>query len=159
LISSRIAQALAYVPVPPLFRTACTTDGAGGGYWQQTADGSIVVGGGSGGLTAGLPGEEPSPTQDCQESIERILPALFPGFVAPLVSHRWAGWLDLTADEFPVVGQVPDLPGCWCACGLNGHGMPFGLRLGLVLADSIADGNDAEALAPFRLARRSLADG
>jgi gamma-glutamylputrescine oxidase len=159
LVVPRRAEMLAYRPRSRVFRTACTTDGAGGGFWQQAADGSIVAGAGS--ATPVTPGlrDAPATTRDGQEAIERLLPALFPELRLPAVSYRWAGWIDLTADGLPVADQMPGLPGCWSACGFSGHGMPFGLRLGQVLAQAVtsvpAESGPPE-LAPFRLGRSSL---
>lgn len=40
----------------------------------------------------------------------------------------WAGWLDMTPDELPVLDVVDELPGLIVGCGFSGHG--FGLAPG-----------------------------
>lgn len=158
LITPQRGEILAYAPSARVFHTACTTDAADGGYWHQAPDGAIVVGGGDA-PTAGRPfdiadgGTAPMPTAACQTTIEQLLPAIFPDLPLPAVRNRWAGWLDGTADGLPLAGQANELPGCWFACGFNGHGMPFGLRMGQLLAEAATTGTTPQAMAPFQLNR------
>ena len=81
----------------------------------------------------------PGPSRDIDE-IEQVLPQLFPalhsahGEGALRVARRWAGLMAFTADYLPIADRVPGLPNAWVVGGFCGHGMPFGMRLGQLLA-------------------------
>jgi gamma-glutamylputrescine oxidase len=48
------------------------------------------------------------------------------------------------------------VPNTWVVGGFCGHGMPFGMRLGQLLAQAAAGGAPPAALTPFRLDRSTL---
>lgn len=151
-------QILAYEPVAPIF-----TAGVGasvsptGEYWQQTLDGSIVIGGCRGDAPGGDLGvREMVPTPGVIGSIERVLPRLFPQLADLRVARRWAGLMAFTADYLPVVDAAPDLPGVWVTGGFCGHGMPYGPRLGQLLAEAATTGTTPASLAPLRIDRPTL---
>jgi glycine/D-amino acid oxidase-like deaminating enzyme len=74
------------------------------------------------------------------------------------VARRWAGLMAFTSDGMPIADRAPGLPGVWIVGGFCGHGMPFGMRLGQLLAEAAVSGAKPEALAPFRLDRPTLSD-
>ncbi len=149
-------QALSYAPTAPVFGPgmgAAVT--ATGEYWQQTLDGSIVIGG----CRALRPDKDVGAlrhdtTDDVQHGIEAVLPALFPALPPLQVTRRWAGPMAFTPDYVPLADHAPGEPGIWYAGGFCGHGMPFGLIFGKLLAQA-ALGGDVHPLAPFRLGRLS----
>lgn len=151
-------QTLAYQPCAPVFRAgmgaALTPTGE---YWQQTPDGTIVLGG-CRAVAAGrdVGTVDMRPTDDVQAAIEQVLPRLFPQLAGLAVARRWAGPMAFTSDYMPVAAPAPGLPGAWLVGGFCGHGMPFGLRLGQLLAGALG-GEVAPELAWFRLDRPSLA--
>ncbi len=151
-------QILAYDPLPPVFTTAIfallteTEE-----YWQQTLDGSIVLGG----CRALAPGKdvgiwETSTTPEVQSALEQILPRLFPQLSGLHVAQRWAGLMDFSPDRIPLADHVPGLENAWFVGGLSGHGMPFGMLLGRYLAEAARSGQTPQALWPFALQRPSL---
>lgn len=151
-------QILSYEPLPPVF-----TSGVGasvtptGEYWQQTPDGAIVLGG----CRADAPGQdvgvrEPVPTPEVTAAVEAVFPRLFPQLGGLRVARRWAGLMAFTADFLPVADAAPGLPGVWFAGGFCGHGMPYGPRLGQLLAEAATTGVTPAALAPLRLGRPTL---
>jgi glycine/D-amino acid oxidase-like deaminating enzyme len=151
-------QVLAYSPSAPVFQTgigaALTVTGE---YWQQTPDGTIVIGGcraAASGRDVGV--WEPVATPEVQQVIEGVLPQLFPALTGLEVAHRWAGLMAFTPDYLPVADAVPELPGAWVTGGFCGHGMPFGMRLGQLLAEAVVAGAAPKGLAPFRLSRPTL---
>lgn len=158
LITPVRGQMLAYAPTAPIFRTgvsACVT--ASGEYWQQTMDGSIVLGG----CRAQAPGWDVAirvsePSEVVQAALERVFPRLFPALSDLRVVRRWAGLMAFTPDYLPIADSVPDLPGAWFMGGFSGHGMPFGLRCGQLLAEAALSGAKPDALQPFSLERPSL---
>ncbi|HEY3992466.1 MAG TPA: FAD-binding oxidoreductase [Ktedonobacteraceae bacterium] len=151
-------QILAYAPLAPVFTTAIfaslteTEE-----YWQQTLDGSLILGG----CRALAPGKDvgvwdTSTTQEVQTALEHILPRLFPQLSGLQVTQRWAGLMDFTPDRIPLVDRVPGLDNAWFVGGLSGHGMPFGMLLGQYLAQAVQANKDPEALWPFKLERETL---
>ncbi len=150
-------QMLAYAPTAAVFSTGVTADLVAGEYWQQTPDGTIVIGG----CGTVAPGEdigvwESQPTAIVQEAIEQILPRLFPSLSGLRVVQRWAGLMGWTSDRLPIVDRVPGLPQAYFAGGFSGHGMPFGMRFGHLLAEAVTSGTLSPELAPFRLDRPTL---
>lgn len=151
-------QIMAYAPAAPVFTTAVfaslteTEE-----YWQQTLDGSIVLGG----CRALAPGRdvgvwESVPTDDVQAALEQIFPRLFPRLSGLQVAQRWAGLMDFTPDRIPIVDRVPGVEGAWFVGGLSGHGMPFGMLIGQMLAEAVQTGKAPDALWPFALMRETL---
>ena len=158
LITPVRGQVLAYAPSEPVFRcgmgAAVTPTGE---YWQQAPDGSIVLGG----CRAAAPGGDVGvtslePTAEVQAAIEQVFPRLFPELRGRRVARRWAGLMAFTSDGMPIVDRAPGLPGTWIVGGFCGHGMPFGLPLGKLLAEAATGGAKPDALAPFRLDRPTL---
>lgn len=151
-------QALSYAPIPlafPLGTGASVTPT--GEYWHQTIDGSIVIGG----CRAVAPGRdvditETVPTPEVIAAIEQVLPRLFPHLAGLKVERRWAGLMAFTADYVPVADAAPEMPGVWVAGGFCGHGMPFGMRFGQLLAEAALSRATPAALAPFRVTRPTL---
>jgi gamma-glutamylputrescine oxidase len=151
-------QIMAYAPTAPVFTTAVfasiteTEE-----YWQQTLDGSIVLGG----CRALAPGRdvgvwESVPTAEVQAALQQIFPRLFPHLTGLQVVQRWAGLMDFTPDRIPIVDRVPGLENAWFVGGLSGHGMPFGMLIGQMLAEAVQTGKAPEALRPFALERETL---
>lgn len=132
-------QALAFAPVRRLFDTGMTAlVTATEEYWQQTIDGSIILGGcravrrdrDEGNLSS-------APTEDVQSALESVLPMLFPGIGPLRVTHRWAGPLAFTPDRLPILTRLPAGAG-WAAGGFSGHGMSLTMALGRGLAELVA---------------------
>lgn len=153
-------QALAYAPIERVFTTGIGVRiTATEEYWQQAADGTIVLGG----CRAVAPGHDIgvrdlTVSDDVQHALEAIFPRLFPALSGLRVTRRWAGAMGFTSDHLPIVDQAPELPGVWFAGGFSGYGMKFGLRLGQLLAEAATQGTRPAALDPFRRARPSLMD-
>jgi glycine/D-amino acid oxidase-like deaminating enzyme len=151
-------QILAYEPLPPVFLTGVGASFTPTGeYWQQTLDGSIVLGG----CRADAPGgdvgiRDITPTDDVIASIEGIFPKLFPGLEELRVARSWAGLMAFTSDYLPVADAAPGMPGVWFAGGFCGSGMSFGPRVGQLLAEAATTGTTPDALSPLRMDRPTL---
>jgi gamma-glutamylputrescine oxidase len=151
-------QALAFAPTKPIFAhgmgAALTPTGE---YWQQTPDGTIVLGGCRAiapGLDIGI--RDSRPTPEVQAALEQVLPSLFPELAGLQVARRWAGLMAFTSDYLPIADRAPDLPNTWVVGGFCGHGMPFGMRLGQLLAQAAIEGSPPAALTPLRIDRPTL---
>ena len=155
LITPVRGQVLAYHPIPPLFSTGLSVHlSETGEYWQQTPSGTILLGGcrtSAEGHDVGI--RESQPTPEVQQALEGVLPQLLPQLPELHVAHRWAGLMAFTLDLLPIVDRAPDFPHTWFVGGFCGHGMPFGLRFGQLLAEAVIQNTVPTALIPFRLAR------
>lgn len=85
---------------------------------------------------------------------------------APVFEHAsvlrgWAGFYEVTPDDNPLVGRVPDLDGFMVAAGFSGHGFMQGPAIGRVVAEMIVDGDsrtiDVSAFRPSRFQEGELA--
>ncbi len=145
-------QVVSFVPIAPVFSVglgAAITDT--GEYWQQTPDGTIVLGGcRSVHPTRDEDTLEDAVTGDVQGALETVLPRLFPSLAGQLqVARRWSGPMAFTPDRLPVFDRVPDLPNAWFAGGFCGHGMPFGMVFGQALAQAVVEGKRPTTLNAF----------
>lgn len=148
-------QMLSYAPLPPVFTTGIGAEfSETGEYWQQTSDGTIVLGG----CRAAAPDRDVDtlalvPTAPVQTALERVLPTLFPQLDGLTIERRWAGPMAFTPDYLPVVDQVPGVARAWFAGGFCGHGMPFGVRVGQALVEAAQRGVLPTDVAPLHLGR------
>lgn len=152
-------QMLSFEPIEPIFAHgmgAAITDTEE--YWQQTPDGTIVLGG----CRAAHPDRDEDTlsdavTDDVQSALESVLPRLFPALAGRLrVARRWSGPMAFTPDRLPVVDRAPGLPNAWFAGGFCGHGMPFGMALGKGLAGVATEGKRLLCLDVFAYAGERL---
>lgn len=49
--------------------------------------------------------------------------------------RAWAGLYEMTPDHHPILGEVPEVPGFFCANGFSGHGVMHAPATGKILAD------------------------
>ncbi|MCA9834475.1 MAG: FAD-binding oxidoreductase [Thermomicrobiales bacterium] len=152
-------QILAYEPREPIFTTATGADiTPTGEYWQQTPDGSIVIGG----CRADAPNKDSgvtdmTATPDVIAKIEGVLPRLFPNLSDLQVARRWAGLMAFTPDYLPVVDAAQSSVSTWYGGGFCGHGMPFGPIIGRYLAQAAVDGTLSDDVGILSRSRPSLA--
>ena len=74
--------------------------------------------------------------------LEKILTraaARVPVFENLAVNPRraWAGLYEMTPDHHPILGEVPEVPGFFCANGFSGHGVMHAPATGKILADLV----------------------
>ncbi|MER9177553.1 FAD-binding oxidoreductase [Mesorhizobium sp. M0955] len=68
----------------------------------------------------------------------------------PITYERaWAGYIDYTPDELPVIDALAKPHGLFVAAGLSGHGFGIGPIVGKTVSDLIAKGRSDYNLAPF----------
>ncbi len=158
LITPVRGQVLAYAPTVPVFTTGMSAPiTPTGEYWQQRNDGTIVLGGCRAVAPDGDIGIRLNqPTAEVQVALEQVFPRLFPALRGLQVAHRWAGMMAFTRDYLPIVDRVPDMPGVLVVGGFCGHGMPFALRLGQLMAEALNGRAWLPELLPFRLNRETL---
>ncbi|HKI93221.1 MAG TPA: FAD-dependent oxidoreductase [Gaiellaceae bacterium] len=127
-------------------------------YWQQLADGRVLLGGFRDVSIMDELTDVEETTPAIQASLEQFLGELIGR--PPQITHRWAGIFGLTQDLLPLAGRVPGLeappaepatPGgetptpsasvgrgrIWVAAGYSGHGNIPGFACGELVADAI----------------------
>jgi gamma-glutamylputrescine oxidase len=120
-------------------------------YWQQLADGRIVLGGFRDFSILTEMTDDETTTEPIQEALDAFLVELL-GYM-PKVTHRWAGIFGLTQDLLPLVGRVPGHEGTWMAAGYSGHGNVLGFMCGELVASAMLGEDDSllELFSPARL--------
>jgi gamma-glutamylputrescine oxidase len=151
-------QILNTVPTKPVFAQGMGTDlTPTGEYWQQTLDGSIVLGG----MRAFAKNKDVDLydigiTDDVQNALDTVLPRLFPALKDLAIQRRWAGMMAFTPDYIPVVDAMPDMPGVWAGGGFCGSGMPFAVMTGYYLSQAAVEMKTPAELAPLSISRPTL---
>jgi sarcosine oxidase subunit beta len=56
------------------------------------------------------------------------------------IAAEWAGLYEVTPDDQPILGVLPQVAGLFACAGFSGHGLMHGPAAGLVLAEEILDG-------------------
>jgi glycine/D-amino acid oxidase-like deaminating enzyme len=135
VITPARAQVLATEPLAERYFEQVVAAREGWDYWQQTADGRLVIGGQR---DLDLDSEftrDDEPTDSMQARIEGIARALVPDL--PPITHRWAGSMGFTPDWMPLVGELPGRPRVWTSLGYSGHGNVLALACGEGIANAI----------------------
>ena len=96
---------------------------------------------------------DPAPSRAILDEGERNLVRSFPAFGGMKVAERWAGVIDATPDGFPVISEVPFLPGFYIASGFSGHGFGIGPGAGHLMADLVMGEPPIVDPAPYRYQR------
>jgi gamma-glutamylputrescine oxidase len=141
------ANVLSTDPLPPIFQMGMAVDW-GTVYWRQARDGTVVIGG-DGRLFLNRERAGSPTIRGPEDGLDAFLLAAFPDLGRVLARRRWTGIMDNPVDGKPLVGPIVGRQNQWIVTGFNGHGMPLGLSVGRSVAQSIATGTYAPALAHF----------
>jgi glycine/D-amino acid oxidase-like deaminating enzyme len=147
-------QVIATAPLPERLFECPHYARHGFDYWQQLADGRVVLGGFRDFSILTEMTNEETTTQPIQDALEAFLVELL-GEMPP-ITHRWAGIFGLTQDLLPLVGPVPGHDGVWVAAGYSGHGNVLGLLCGELVAGAVLGRDDPllELFSPARIVQR-----
>jgi glycine/D-amino acid oxidase-like deaminating enzyme len=80
---------------------------------------------------------DPCVDQATIKEIHRRAIELCPAIGAAPVAASWAGYIDMTPDGVPAIGEVNEVPGFVLAAGLSGHGFGIGPGCGHLVADLV----------------------
>lgn len=84
-----------------------------------------------------------------------------PVFEQATVMRGWAGFYEVTPDDNPILGRMPEVDGFIVAAGFSGHGFMQGPAIGIAIAEMVIDGEtstiDLSAFRPGRFAEGDLA--
>lgn len=78
---------------------------------------------------------------------------LYPLLANAQIQESWAGMIDVTPDELPIIDTVSRLPGLVVATGFSGHGFGLGPAAGLLAAQLATGENPVVDADRFRLDR------
>ena len=96
---------------------------------------------------------DPKPKASIVEPALREIVAAYPAMAGVRAARLWAGWIDETPDEVPVISPVEALPGLVVAAGFSGHGFGIGPGAGRLAADLASGAPPIVDPTPFRLSR------
>jgi sarcosine oxidase subunit beta len=86
-----------------------------------------------------------------QRAVERM-----PLLADAEIAAEWAGLYEVTPDDQPILGALPDVDGLFVCAGFSGHGLMHGPAAGLLMAEEILDGRATTIdIDPLRIARFS----
>ncbi|HUG14915.1 MAG TPA: FAD-binding oxidoreductase [Thermomicrobiales bacterium] len=104
--------------------------------------------------------EDKSVDDDWMATTVEALIERAPVFEQATVMRGWAGFYEVTPDDNPVLGHVPEIAGFIVAAGFSGHGFMQGPAIGIAIAELVIDGEtrtvDLSAFRPGRFAEGVL---
>jgi sarcosine oxidase subunit beta len=109
-------------------------------YGHQTKHGSFAFGGSSGLENYHKNHKESDSAKSTSmtaESICRGIMKYFPVLADAKIVRHWAGWLDISADQVPIIDKVNEIPGLFIACGFTGHGFGIGPGVGTIMSELV----------------------
>lgn len=101
---------------------------------------------------------DPAPDDRLLDQVMKDAADLFPQLQDARPIERWAGMIDVTPDEIPVLGPIPGMPGLFVATGFSGHGFGIGPAAGYVMAQLAVGERPIVDLQPFRFTRFAEGD-
>jgi glycine/D-amino acid oxidase-like deaminating enzyme len=122
------------------------TYGAGGYLVPRRA--SLLVG-----ATSEEAGFESTTTPRGLKELRAIATRAIPVLAKANLAEHWAALRPISTDGLPILGADPSLPSLFYACGFSRNGILFGPWAADQLAQALAGGAAADAIAPFRVAR------
>ena len=63
----------------------------------------------------------------------------FPQLKTLPVAHNWAGWIGMTMNFLPLVGQLPGQTSIYHTAAYNGHGVAQASAMGAIMTDMILE--------------------
>ncbi len=96
---------------------------------------------------------DPAPDSKISATLLRAAQRAYPQLQGVPAVEDWAGMIDVTPDEVPLIGPVAGLEGLTLATGMSGHGFGLGPGAGLLAAQLAAGRELAADPAPFAVNR------
>jgi glycine/D-amino acid oxidase-like deaminating enzyme len=93
---------------------------------------------------------DPEPDHALLDGVLASAKELHPALKGVRSVERWAGLIDVTPDESPVIDHAETLPGLVIATGCSGHGFGLGPGVGLLAAQMATGREPVVDPAPFR---------
>jgi glycine/D-amino acid oxidase-like deaminating enzyme len=93
---------------------------------------------------------DPTPDETAIKEIRRRAAAMCPAIATAKPAGAWAGYIDMTPDGVPVIGESAQIPGFVLAAGLSGHGFGIGPGVGHLTADIVTGAAPIVDPEPYR---------
>ena len=106
-------------------------------YLRATADGRLMIGGEDAPVAAAAQRKALMPVKTAR--LQQRLAELLPG-ADTRIATSWSGRFGMTTDGLPLIGAVPDHPGCFAAYGYGGNGITFSVIAADLLAGLLTGG-------------------
>ena len=125
---------------------------SGGMSFKQSAEGTLVIGGGHLGF----------PDRDAETAVTdplalaasaRVVTRVFPQLKSVPVARTWCGLEGFLPDEIPVIGPSSTAPDAYHGFGFCGHGFQLSPVVGKCLAELIVDGKSSLPIEAFSITR------
>lgn len=134
----RLVEVIVTEPIPFMFEHMI--GGMSGFYGHQTEHGSFVFGDNSGRENCmaeleGIPSTSYNPAVICSHIGIDI-----PKLKEAKIIRSWAGWIDMSHDGVPILGNLEEVPDLVVDIGSTGHGFCPGPAVGFTLAE-LANGD------------------
>lgn len=143
-------QVIATAPTDPLFDFDWLAND-GYEYAIQRRDGRIILGG----MRWKSPTQELGIEDDATvepvvgEGLRSFLRETFPPLREVAIDYEWTGIMGFTADENPLIGELPGRPGEYISAGYTGHGMAIAIAAGKAIAEQISGSATLSIPQPF----------
>jgi glycine/D-amino acid oxidase-like deaminating enzyme len=150
-------QVVATAPTAPLFDFDWLLND-GYEYAIQRQDGRIIFGG----MRWKSPTKEVGIEDDTalnpsvSEGLKTFLRETFTPLSDIAIEYEWTGIMGFTADENPIMGELPHRPGEYISAGYTGHGMALAIAAGKAIAERIAGSAQTPIPRAFRPERFGL---
>ncbi len=96
---------------------------------------------------------DPVPPKPLNQKALAALSRAFPAFANARITQSWAGMIDVTPDEIPVIDAVDGWPGLYLASGFSGHGFGIGPGAGMLMLQLVTGDTPCVDPSPFRFSR------
>lgn len=80
---------------------------------------------------------DPQPSEALTKGLLDKLGEHWPLFAQAQIAQTWAGYIDMTPDEIPVISSIEAVPGLFLSSGFSGHGFGIAPGAGVLMADLI----------------------
>ena len=91
----------------------------------------------------------PAPNLKLLNKAHENMKAAFPELRDVGIAQHWAGMIDATPDELPVISRIDSIPGLILSSGYSGHGFGIGPGAGKVTAELAMDRPTTVDISPF----------
>jgi glycine/D-amino acid oxidase-like deaminating enzyme len=157
ILPSRHPVVLMHRPPPWRKPTPVWIDLVNGAYFKPEGQAGILAGSirtEEGEVRVDPESFSESPSYQEIAGYSELMMKRFPVMNEGLAKGGWAGLYDVTPDWQPVIDQIPQVHGFYCAIGFSGHGFKLGPAVGRIMSELVLEGKcHSYDISVFRYAR------
>ena len=127
---------------------------------SKTTDGTVEKGPAAPPDTFGTPPPRPDVPSSLEPWVRARAAWRHPAFADIRIASSWSCFYEMTPDDHPIVGRVPDVEGLYIAAGFSGHGFMHAPATAQLIVEEMLDGKATTldiadlSLERFRTGRR-----